>query len=400
MGMDRRKFMGQMLGVCSAGACLGLAKASTAVNEQWEAILNEHTLAAIETDTVQIRWPRQAGRNAQLGIHGHGPKQGICRITTDRGASGWGVFGGGQKAAQPLLDKYKGVRLTKLFDTAVGVIDNGVLPLDFALHDLAGQILGIPVYRMMGAAKPAVIPCYSGMIYFDDLDPEDNPAGIKKVLENCQADIEIGYRQLKVKIGRGYKWMPVKDGLQRDIEVTLAIAKEFPEIEILVDANNGFTHEHTIQYLDALGDLDLFWMEEPFHENREGFLMLREWLTSHGKKTYIADGEARPDQKLLLELAREKLLDVHLTDIVGYGFTKWRKLMPVLKDIGVLTSPHAWGSGIKTNYITHIATGLGNVVTIEGVTSACEQVDLSRYKLKDGKITPPELPGFGMKLKV
>ena len=53
-------------------------------------------------------------------------------------------------------------------------------------------------------------------------------------------------------------------GLQRDIDVTRAIAKQFPDIEILVDGNNGFTVDQFIQYLDGIGDIPLFWIEEPF----------------------------------------------------------------------------------------------------------------------------------------
>ena len=68
----------------------------------------------------------------------------------------------------------------------------------------------------------------TGMIYFDDLDPIDNPAGIDKVLENCRWDYGYGYRQFKVKIGRGNKWMPAKAGLERDIDVVNAIHKAFP----------------------------------------------------------------------------------------------------------------------------------------------------------------------------
>lgn len=39
------------------------------------------------------------------------------------------------------------------------------------------------------------------MIYFDDLEPAQNPSGIDQILKNCKQDYDFGYRQFKVKIG-------------------------------------------------------------------------------------------------------------------------------------------------------------------------------------------------------
>src|SRR5690606_14930576 len=106
-----------------------------------------------------------------------------------------------------------------------------------------------PVYELIGSKKPITSKIYSGMIYMDDLEPKENPAGIDKVMENCQFDYGYGYRQFKLKIGRGNMWMPKEKGLARDIEVTKMVAKNFPDCEILVDANDGYTIEDTIAYV-------------------------------------------------------------------------------------------------------------------------------------------------------
>lgn len=400
MKMLRRDFFRRALGVYLAGGCAGLSGCSLEDNKGWKETLADHKLAKLEIETIQMKYPRLVGKNSRKDIHGRGPRDAICKITTNYDVSGWGAFRGGQKAAKQLRDKYKGISIAELIDPSIGVIRQDAIRLDFALHDLAGNILGIPVYEMLGGNGPMSSMCYSGMIYFDDLEPEGKPEGINKVLANCQADVDLGYRQLKAKIGRGNKWMKPEDGLERDIEVTLAIGRAFPEIDILVDGNDGMPADQLLRYLEALGDLELFWIEEPFRENHEGFARLKNWLRENKKKTYIADGEANPDEKQLLALCRDGLLDVYLTDIRGYGFTNWRKLMPVLKQMGITSSPHAWGTALKTNYVAHLAAGLGNVVTVEGVTCASEQVDLSGYQLKKGKITPPAEPGFGMKLLI
>jgi L-alanine-DL-glutamate epimerase-like enolase superfamily enzyme len=217
-------------------------------------------------------------------------------------------------------------------------------------------------------------------------------------MEECEYDYSVGYRQFKLKIGRGNKWMPPQEGMKRDIEVTKLVNENFDDCDILVDANNGYTLEDTITYLEGIGDIDLFWFEEPFHENRDDYLALRKWLLDHGKQVFLADAEANPDQELLRELYKERILDVHLTDIVGHGFTAWRQLMPELIEMGISASPHAWGSLFKTYYNAHLAGAWGNTPTIEGVTCESDDVDFGDYELADGKLTPSSAPGFGMEL--
>lgn len=382
------------------GGCTNIQPIRSSRHDTWRQALSGHRIANIEAYSVQMSYPRLVGKNSRGGVHGRGPNVGICTVYTDQGAYGWGIFGGGTKRAKSLLEKYKGRAVSELFDPAIGIIDNGVMELDFVLHDLAGVILDIPVYKMLGSNGPMRTNCYSGMIYFDDLEPPDNPVGIDQVLQNCQQDIALGYRQLKVKIGRGNKWMEPWIGMQQDIEVTRQIHKAFPEITILVDGNDGFTVDSFTTYLNGIKDVDLFWIEEPFVENYEGLLKLRHWLNRHGKKTLLADGEARPDHEMLFELIRKKTLDVYLSDIQGYGFTPWRSLMPQLKKLKCQASPHAWGHILKTIYTSHLSAGLGNVVTIEGVTCQCDSVDFGMNILRDGKLQVSPAPGFGMALNL
>ncbi|QNL48223.1 mandelate racemase/muconate lactonizing protein [Olivibacter sp. SDN3] len=365
---------------------------------QKEKELAYHTITAVKFGSVELKWPRKVGKNARLDDHGFGETSDICVIQTDHGASGWGMVRG-KKEAEQILSRLSGKKVSDVFNTQIGITDMDYLPYDIALHDLAGVILQKPVYAVMGAEQPTITDCYSGMLYFDDLDPKDNPAGINKVVEECQQDYDLGYRQFKLKIGRGNKWMPKQEGVQRDIEITKAVAKQFPDCAILVDGNDGFTVEEFIQYLEGIGDIPLFWIEEPFLETAEDYRKLRAWLHANNiKNTLLADGEHNPDDKLLRELEEQKLIDVHLTDILGYGFTPWRQLMPELKQMGILASPHAWGTLLKTHYTAHLTGALGNTPTIEGVTCSSDDVDLSNYRLENGKLIPSTSPGFGMPL--
>lgn len=393
--MKRRNFL-HLLTIGAAGTVTaGLSeKSGESAGE-----LANHTIRSVEFREVRLRYPRQVGRNSQLGIHGHGPDIDVAILKADQGASGWGMIQVWEEEERKKAAEYvKGKTLSDLIDPVRGVIDNNALAFDISLHDLAGNILEKPVYELIGRTSPFITNCYSGMIYFDDLDPQDNPAGVSKILEECQYDYDVGYRQFKLKIGRGYKWMPQDEGMKRDIEVTKLVAEHFPDCDILVDANNGYTLQDTITYLEDIGDVELFWIEEPFHENHQDYLELRKWMLDNGVETFLSDGEANPDLELLMDLYEKRILDIHLIDTIGYGFTSWRNLMPKLVEMGISASPHAWGSLLKTYYNAHLAGGLGNMPTIEGVTCESEDIDFGKYKLEDGKLTPSPEPGFGMTL--
>ena len=72
--------------------------------------------------------------------------------------------------------------------------------------------------------------------------------------------------------------------------------------------------------------------------------------------------------------------------------------MPILRNAKADGSPHAWGDQLKTHYATHLAAGLGNISTIEGVTCISDDIDYGNYPIKDGKISVSQKPGFGMKI--
>ncbi len=354
--------------------------------------LGAHRIARIEQGDLVSHYPRMIGRNSHLGSHGTGHASRYAVIHTDGGAAGWGLLRGPLDDGSALI----GRAVADLFDPTTGVTDAAANVLDIALHDLAGVLLGQPVYRMLGADGATDVPCYSGAIYMDDLDPEEDPDGTDAVLRNCAQDHDAGYRAFKLKIGRGYRWMTPEAGLERDIAVTRLVREAYPDLPILVDGNNGFTGPDFLTYLDAVRDCGLFWVEEPFQEDRADLAALSEQLRHTSPATLIADGELDPDVPFLLDLAREGLLDVLLMDIVSFGMTAWRRLMPELRGLGVMSSPHAWGDPIKSLYTAQLAARLGDDVTVEAVPGTTDGIDTSGYVLRDGRLHVPDLPGFGI----
>ncbi|MCS7224991.1 MAG: mandelate racemase [Armatimonadetes bacterium] len=370
--------------------------------------LSDHRIARIQKFVLQDRYPRSLGRNARLGHHGSGGSYQVRLLTTDKSARGWGMSHGDDRE----VERFIGWKVSDLWDPQEGTRPEAYL-LDIPVHDLVGHILDVPVFTLFGSKGPNRLPIYSGAIYFDDLDPEDNPGGIKRILSCCQQDYEAGYRAFKLKIGRGFRWMSKEEGLKRDIDVTLAVRERFPDCRILVDANDGYTLEDAVRYLTAVADCDLFWLEEPFPENRDDLLRLKEAMARLGCKTLIADGESRSDQSdkwwrygaysqkhidNLYRLAEEKLVDVFVLDLGIVGFSNWRLIMPELERAGVKASPHTWAWIPRPFYVAQLAAGVGNVVIVEGIPGTTEGVDYSAYRFTQGLLTVPDLPGFGLKL--
>jgi L-alanine-DL-glutamate epimerase-like enolase superfamily enzyme len=396
--MKRKEFIKTISAGAASVSVVNPFFVGAAINDE----LSYHKIEKFFIKKVEIIYPRHVGKNAVKGNHGWGYEETVCELITNQGARGWGVPLWGKSLAEN-KDYVVGKKVSDLFSPSKGLIDLSAAYWDIALHDLAGNILNKPVYELMGAEFPESTSCYSGMIYFDDLTSYFNkPAGIDIILKECQFDYDLGYRQFKLKIGRGNKWMNKSAGIQRDIEVTKLVASAFPNCDILVDGNDGYTVDELELYLKGIDGIKLFWIEEPFRESVEDYTKLNSLLNEMNIDTMLADGEYNPDQKFIKELLKKRLIGVHLSDIqsVGLGYTRWRRLLPELKELNVYGSPHAWGSQLKTNVIAHLAASIGNIITVEGVTNISDDIDLGDYKLENGKLVPSSSPGFGMKLLV
>jgi len=365
--------------------------------EVWNRELGEHQIDKVQLYRCRARYPRLHGKNAIRGYHGFGGEIAIAKLTTKSGISGWGQLSGEIDEAKKYIELLKERPYTELFDVGEGILDDRLQVFDIPLHDLAGEILGIPVCRMIDPKSSLRAPVYDGAIYMNDIIPEDFPFGVEQVIQECIDDVSLGHTLLKVKIGRSHQWMEHDEGLERDIEIVRKIHETLPGIGIMVDANDGYTLEDTIAFLEGIGDTRIFWFEEPFREEEESNRMLKTYLQKNRPGTLIADGESMTDIPLLRDLAQKKILDVWQPDVCGYGFTKWRSLMKEISENGWLASPHAWGNVTKTHYCAHLAAAYPHhIPCVEAVLGTIEGVGFSDYSLERGVVQIPDKPGFGM----
>lgn len=342
--------------------------------------------------------PRKAGCNARLGVHGWGGNVPLARIRI-AGVTGFGWCTWNQSQAQSLI----GLPVKDLFDDE-GMLKQCYYGMDFVLLDWLGQMFHLPVYRLVAKdlrpdkSAPYSVPVYDTSIYFDELDIKDDKKAVEFICEEVDSGLASGHKNFKVKIGRPGMWMPLKEGLKRDIDIILAIRERIgPEGKLMADANNGYNLNLTKEFLKATSSAKLYWLEEAFHEDDQLYGYLKDWMEKNGIKTMIADGEGHACAAIE-DWAKRGLIQVLQYDLRGYGFFRWIKLGQKLDKCGVLSAPHNYG-GFYGNYAqAHFASSIDGFAFAEWDQADAKGVDTSAYKIESGKILVPEADGFGLKL--
>ncbi len=159
--------------------------------------------------------------------------------------------------------------------------------------------------------------------------------------------------------------MPLEAGIQRDIAVIRAVRDAVgPEACIMIDANNGYNYNITRQILSATAAANLYWFEEPFHEDAVLYRHLRDWQHEEGLNVLIADGEGAADPRLM-EWAHEDLINVVQYDLRDIGFTRWLEVSQQLDAWDRISAPHNYGSNFGNHATAHIRAAMDNFSFVE-----------------------------------
>ena len=113
--------------------------------------------------------------------------------------------------------------------------------LEAACWELEARKLGKPLWRHIGGARTE-IPCGVSIGIQDTVD---------ELLELIAAEVEAGYRRIKIKIKPGW-----------DVDVVRAVRNRFPAIRLMADANSAYTLADK-ERLVQLDQFDLMMLEQP-----------------------------------------------------------------------------------------------------------------------------------------
>jgi L-alanine-DL-glutamate epimerase-like enolase superfamily enzyme len=340
-----------------------------------------------------------AGKNSRRDVHGRRATDRMVRLFTNVGVEGIGNCRASQEALSQLLGKnpfdfYNGVDRRM-----AGPLGAGTMPL----WDLVGKVLKKPVYELLsrqdGPPNAGRVPVYDGSIYFSDLLPQYDHKPLDRFKEEIDMGMAMGHRAFKVKIGRGAKWMPAKEGYARDVEVLKTIRRHAgPDILIGVDANNGYDLPKTKRLLAELPDYNFAFLEEMFPEEIDKCLELKRFISQHGWKTLVADGETQRQLDAYKPFIEARAIDVFQGDMNRFGFEGILTEASWCKPQGLRVAPHNWGSLIGYYMQLHVGRAITNFYRAERDPLSNPVLIADGYDLRDGYSSVPDAPGFGLKL--
>jgi L-alanine-DL-glutamate epimerase-like enolase superfamily enzyme len=344
---------------------------------------------------VPCRRSKVAGRNARLDVHGDRATDRMVRLYTNAGVEGIGNCRAEKQAVAQLLGKNP-LELFRRDERAMsGPLGAGTMPL----WDLCAKLLAKPAYELLGGAGAEKVPVYDGSIYFADLLPQYADKWEDRFREEIDMGLAIGHRAFKIKIGRGAKWMPRREGDARDVAVVKLIRKHAgPDVILCVDANNGYDLAGAKRFLEQAGGENLGFVEELFPETVEDCLELKRFMKEQGWTTLLADGETQSKLDVFKPFIAAKAIDVYQGDMNQFGFEGILTEAAWAREQKLLVAPHNWGSLVGYYMQLHVGRAIDNFYRAEHDPLSTPVLVAEGYERKEGATTVPAAAGFGLSI--
>ncbi|SFJ03852.1 L-alanine-DL-glutamate epimerase [Paenibacillus sp. UNC496MF] len=347
----------------------------------------------IEQAEMRGERPRSAGCNARLGVHGKEVRFPLVRVTIG-GRTGYGWSRISRDEAQAMV----GTPAGGLFCEEQWIQDR-FQGLQFPLFDWLAKAEEMPVHALLTGGKgtsPLTVPCYDTSLYFDDLHLSSDADAVALLQEEAMQGYEAGFRGFKIKVGRGAMHMELQAGTRRDIAIVNGVREAVgPSCNVSIDANNGYNLNLAKQVLKETASANLLWIEEAFHEDDRLYRELKDWMAKEGLSVWIADGEGLAAGPIV-EWAEAGLIDAIQYDLKDYGIVNWIQLSKRLARSGVKAAPHNYGGFFGNFASAQAAPAIEGFQFAEWDEARIEGIDTSGYRINDGRILVPELPGFGL----
>jgi galactonate dehydratase len=328
----------------------------------------------------------------------------VVEVTTRCGVTGWGeclgrtgsvayaaaveallapaVIGEDARDAARLFGKMQ--RL--LTGRSGGMLIEAIAGVDIALWDVMGKAAGLPVAKLLGGMGRAKVDAYASSINWTD---------DKGAAEEIEAALALGFRQIKVKIGK-----PVDRALAR---CSLARRVAGDAVKLCVDSNWAYDLDEAVEVAAGLADLGYWWFEEPLvPEDVAGYRMLRQ-----KSRVRLAAGESDFTVEQARDLVSERLVGVIQPDVArAGGISETRRIADLADAFHVAYAPHVgWSGAVCAAASLQLAAYAPNVLTFECMVFAnplrdafCAPLVGDRTQLVEGQLEVPQTPGLGVEV--
>lgn len=360
-GLSRRGFVGALSGVAAAAA-LSAQEASPAST-------------ARRSGSGQIKIT-----DLKCAVIGRNP---TVRIVTDKGISGYGQAESAKPYLKPMVLFYKrylvGEDPTDVASIMLKIRRMGafkpwgaaVSAIEIALWDIAGQVAGMPVYKMLGGKIRDKVRCYGNSINnVTNLRPR-TPQDYAEIAARVK-EAKEGYTLIKQPIGfhnpavltaipdawydqprSGPAHMDsglmTERGFDYMVSCVEAIKKVLgDEIGLALDCGPGWTVKDAIRFARALEPMHITWLEDLItgdyspYPNAQVFKQVTDSTSTPihtGEEIYL-----RENYKDLIEMQAVNVIGPDPEDVGGMAELKWIAEYANLH--GILVAPHGIFDGL------------------------------------------------------
>lgn len=273
--------------------------------------------------------------------------------------------------------------------------------IDIALWDIKGQVLGVPIYELLGGAVRETIPLYTHFPYATTVD---------EMVEHATGEVARGSRAIKtdpfMAAGRLSNTRYIDGQIDRAVENTgvamIAGIREAvgPDVEILIDAHALYNVPTAIRLATRLAPYDITWFEEPCPpESYDALEQVRGQVP-----TRISVGERLYTRFEFLPVLSRHLTDYVMPDVTWTGgISELKKIATLAETFYIPISPHDASGPINVLAGAQVMMTVPNFYRLEA-----RRVDLNFYnafleeplEVREGAVIVPKRPGLGARLDV
>jgi L-alanine-DL-glutamate epimerase-like enolase superfamily enzyme len=242
---------------------------------------------------------------------------------------------------------------------------------DVALWDLMGKQTGLPLYKLLGGFRREV-PVYASGGW---LIP------IEELVEEALKYKAQGFRRYKMKVGcRDYR-----EDLIRIEKVRSALGDE---VEVMVDANQGWTVKKSISIAPLLLDSGVTYLEEPVAaRDFRGHSEIRERTAIH-----VVAGESLYTLTEFFELMRNRCVDMINPDLQCCGgVSEFMQVCALANAFRIPVTSHLF-----TEASAHLMAAAPTAMHAEYIPDWWRGIFSREPDIVDGKIRLNNEPGLGV----